>query len=421
MRKKLKTETKVTLREYKKMTKSFPYKLWKRLIIVSVIITAICSLAFIPPDPVSIFDFLLMDGIFIVCAALIIKTIDVILQKHNYKKFFQINHDNVDYKISFYDDYFQKESINEIHKIKYNGIKKIKETDDNFYLLLNNRIIIIILKQNCTNELLEFIKNICIKNNLGNNSYKNIKEYLNKDSSSYRKIKKNLIALFILTILSPYIGSGIVLLLEVKTDVQNNLFTNFTDNMWVMFLFLPIPILSIILGFIYRKKGVKCTKNIVGGFIIAILLITYGSFTFMFNFETNYSEISSYEKVIGIDDIPTKGKYIKTEWSTDYLINHITNYVMFTDSVEIRKFKSDIEKSNNWILKEEINSNLYIFIPNSLICQSKENCYYSVYIEEINSYNTIPEETDIYHIFAMAFNPKYSSLQIEDFEYIYKK
>lgn len=75
----------------------------------------------------------------------------------------------------------------------------------------------------------------------------------------------------ILTILCAIILVGIV-------SSTNGLFK---ENMWLFFLFTPIPISSIILGYIQKEKGRGCTKNIIVGFIITILLCIYGSFTFI--------------------------------------------------------------------------------------------------------------------------------------------
>ena len=53
-------------------------------------------------------------------------------------------------------------------------------------------------------------------------------------------------------------------------------------QMWVFYLFLPIPMASIAVGYILKKKGYKYKKNVISGIIMAILLCIYGSFTFLF-------------------------------------------------------------------------------------------------------------------------------------------
>ena len=56
----------------------------------------------------------------------------------------------------------------------------------------------------------------------------------------------------------------------------------FVENMWLFFLLTPIPITSIIFGFVLKSKGYKYKKNIIVGFIMTFFLCIYGLFAFMF-------------------------------------------------------------------------------------------------------------------------------------------
>ena len=56
----------------------------------------------------------------------------------------------------------------------------------------------------------------------------------------------------------------------------------FVENMWLFLLLTPIPIASIIFGFILKSKGYKYKKNIIVGFIMTFFLCIYGLFTFIF-------------------------------------------------------------------------------------------------------------------------------------------
>lgn len=55
----------------------------------------------------------------------------------------------------------------------------------------------------------------------------------------------------------------------------------FRDS-WIAYLFLPVPITSIVLGFILKKKHFYYKKNIVFGIISIITLCTFGSFFLIF-------------------------------------------------------------------------------------------------------------------------------------------
>ena len=54
------------------------------------------------------------------------------------------------------------------------------------------------------------------------------------------------------------------------------------DNMWVYYLFTPIPIASFCAGLIFRKKGYPYKKNLIAGIIVTLLLCVYGSYPFIF-------------------------------------------------------------------------------------------------------------------------------------------
>lgn len=83
------------------------------------------------------------------------------------------------------------------------------------------------------------------------------------------------IILFIASLLSML---GALSLVRAVSKMNNS----FNENMWMFFLFTPIPITSVVFGFILKAKGYKHKKNIIVGIIMTFLLCIYGSFAFMF-------------------------------------------------------------------------------------------------------------------------------------------
>ena len=103
--------------------------------------------------------------------------------------------------------------------------------------------------------------------------YKNLSRIIEPPvSNKWRTIS---IILFVASLLS-IMGS---LALVGAVSNANGLFV---ENMWLFFLLTPIPIASIIFGFVLKSKGYKYKKNIIVGFIMTFFLCIYGSFTFMF-------------------------------------------------------------------------------------------------------------------------------------------
>ena len=56
----------------------------------------------------------------------------------------------------------------------------------------------------------------------------------------------------------------------------------FTENMWIFYLWVPVPLASTIYGFVMSTKDYSFKKNIIAGLIMIALLCIYGSFSFMF-------------------------------------------------------------------------------------------------------------------------------------------
>ena len=91
-------------------------------------------------------------------------------------------------------------------------------------------------------------------------------------SNKWRTISTTLFVASLLSIM------GALALVEAVSNA-NGLFV---ENMWLFFLLTPIPIASIIFGFVLKSKGYKYKKNIIVGFIMTFFLCIYGLFTFMF-------------------------------------------------------------------------------------------------------------------------------------------
>ena len=138
----------------------------------------------------------------------------------------------------------------------------------------------------------------------------------------YEKVKIGLIVLFVLTIISIWASMFLILLTPQKENVPLPLTFNYT---YVAYYLLPIPVLSIILGIIYRIKGLKCTKNIIAGIIVTGIILLEGSVSFLINDEIDYKNITTYRDAIGIT-LPSQGKYYKINWDESYLLNHKSNY-----------------------------------------------------------------------------------------------
>jgi hypothetical protein len=338
----------------------------------------------------------------------------------NYKK---LNNDYLNdghyINIDFYEKYFiiQGET-NNIYNINYKDIDKCIETDTRFYLENKDLdLIVIIQKDECSLKLINFIRSRFsnIINCLGDcEEFTGVKEY---DHPSF--IKNGMLILFIFNILSLL---GVLLTFLLVNTISPKVGFNFIKNMWVCFIWLPIPIISTVLGYKYHDAGFKCTKNIISGFIIGFILIALGSLCFIPSFEEDYKEIDNYKEIISIDlpkdgilEVENWGKYFENDKSNYKIIN--INYSK-NDKNSIKKLDKNIKNSDKWILSTSMKSYLKILQPTEF--KSNKNLYYSIYNKTTNQYNVLPDEYGKYEIYAMKYDISSKKMVIHNFNYNYK-
>ncbi len=143
-------------------------------------------------------------------------------------------------------------------KVYFSDIEQIRQVGD--YILFQASGLLFILKK----ELL--------KENSAFYAFMHKNPLKTKNVAPMDRWRIASIVLFIASFLSIY--GALVLVNSVPGDML--------QNMWMFFLLTPVPISSIVLGFILKAKGYKYKKNIIAGFIMTFFLCVYGCFTFIF-------------------------------------------------------------------------------------------------------------------------------------------
>lgn len=87
--------------------------------------------------------------------------------------------------------------------------------------------------------------------------------------------------LFILSVCSIFLGLVIVGVSANNAPIPEDPYS-MIENMWKMLLITPIPLCSMIFGIVLTIKHFKCKRNIIGGAVMTILLVVFGSFSFIF-------------------------------------------------------------------------------------------------------------------------------------------
>lgn len=220
--------------------------------------------------------------------------------------------------------------------------------------------------------------------------------------------------LFILTLASIFFGL-------ITSSILSYNKIDFTSTSWAFWLWLPVPILSIILGYKYKKNGLKVKKNIISGYIIGILLLIYGSFWLMFpSSASSYNILYKYKNIIS-DNLPKKGNLqIVNLNSSNSEIGKYTLYVAMYKKDDAKDFYNSVKKSDNWVLDSELKSNLKIFVPVNIIQKSSSEVYYSIYNKTLDEYNKLPVNSGDYQIFTMIYDSSKKILEVHKFMYKYK-
>jgi len=397
----------VSFNDYKNLRKNFPFVFKKAFLIYVILITVFCLLALIPPDPYSFKDFIEVFSYLLIIGIMFFGIIDILLLKTRYLKW--LRNSGGKYNLCFYEDYIEKNSATINQTFKYEKIKRIFNRKFYLYLLLDDNQILYIKKRDDNNNLINYITSTV---NLKND---NIIKKKYSTENNYNKVELFMNILFIVSFVSLWL-----VLYLINFNIKKAGLTGFLAyEKWnIALFFLPIPILSIILGFVFQKKGYKTLKNIILGFVITFIFVTFGSFWIVSNsykIELREDEIKEFERIIGFK-IPRQNVHFKVNWDTSFLDNHSTSYISFTDKTIAKAFYQQVENNEKWIEEKKLDLNLKSLIPETLECTSiNDSCYYLTFIREDSLYNFAPLDSGLYHLYIMNYNPLTNTLQIESF------
>ena len=195
-----------------------------------------------------------------------------------------------------------------------------------------------------------------------------------------------------------------------------------TENMWVFFLFTPIPIASVLFGFYLKKKGYKYKSNVIVGFIMAAFLCIYGSFSFIFANVYSHSDepILKMEELLNID-IPMHSR-INTQDLTKGTQSMPRGYVYTTSDIyfedaAVEEFEKNIPMDTKWIAN----------IPNDMVgitsyyCDVYAGDYYIIYNKDTKEFNKLPSEGGTYMFINVLYNKERNAMKLVEYEIEYTK
>ena len=187
--------------------------------------------------------------------------------------------------------------------------------------------------------------------------------------------------LFWTTLISPIVSFSIASMIG-----EANIFgvAGIIRYSWVMLLFIPIGILSILIGFKLKNSTQKYKKNFVVSFICLPLLIIFGSYRFIFNSVVSYdvNEISIIEEKINFE-IPRDIKV-----ATNKLDLYDISYLKILNSESKDMFEQEVE--NNQLWQKELQPEIKSLLPLNIQYESEIFEYFVFFNITSNEYNIPP-------------------------------
>lgn len=300
--------------------------------------------------------------------------------------------------VKFFQDFFGIESTSDNtdskSTIRYSDIKKVINAEKCILIYYGNTVVPIEKHQPDTNyDLILKLLNVSS----------------DKRASQNSKIKALLLTMFVLSLLS-ILMALITVAISVSLSPLPEFPLNMPEYMWVFFIFIPLPLASAVLGFVFLAKNYKCKKNIIAGIIMCTLLAIYGSFTFIFADRVlhDFEYVHELEQTVSID-LPDSG-YISRTTNTDSTINSFA-MIKFDDANEIFDIVSNDKRFANDMSAIPAN-----FIDLYYTAITSGYHYFMIFDVTSNKANVIPDSQSEEHRFIfIAYNIDTNILCVLDF------
>lgn len=189
------------------------------------------------------------------------------------------------------------------------------------------------------------------------------------------------------------------------------------ESMWVFFLPAPIPIASIVVGFILKRKGYRYKKNVIVGIIMTALLCVYGSFPFLFSdlYDHTAEPVLRAEALLETD-LPEPIR-INTMDMTQGTQSDQRCYMyyqsdVYLDAAGSEEFEKIISEDQRWLTT----------VPNDLVGILPMQAAYAVCDRvlicnlDTGLYNTLPEESGTYRFLCVLFYTNEDRLEIIEYD-----
>lgn len=198
--------------------------------------------------------------------------------------------------------------------------------------------------------------------------------------------------IFVLTLLSPIISFSLVCLIG-EADIFG--VAGIIRYSWIMWTFIPIGIVSLILGVKYIKGDPLYKKNLIIALVCLPLILLFGAYRFIF---TNVSVSYDVEHIYAVEekgklDLPNQIKV-----ATNSFDSYNLSYVKLVDEEEIISFEYKISANKHW--EKELIADIEVLLPLDVQYEIWAFDYYLYYNLSTDKYNECPPDGEWECIFV---------------------
>ena len=222
------------------------------------------------------------------------------------------------------------------------------------------------------------------------------------------------IVLFVLSIASVYFG-------VMGMALATNPLRPSLSGLWTCFLFLPLPVASLVFGIVAKARGYRFRKNWIVSFIMIPVLCLLGLLSFAAG-----PYVDPMEKAEGVlqmelprlesASISYKGNGLVLGQGTLFYEGEIE----FSPHA-VKAFEEALAKDPRFVseLSTELFSLRVSMSPEILLYSGAE--FYSLYNADTGEYNTLPTEAGTYRFTFVMYDADRAWLYLGEYEYTYEK
>ena len=219
------------------------------------------------------------------------------------------------------------------------------------------------------------------------------------------KYEKELIRLrnilFILSVCSIFLGLVIVGVSANNAPIPEDPYS-MIENMWKMLLIIPIPLCSMIFGIVLTIKHFKCKRNIIGGTVMTILLVVFGSFSFTFGKPShNMTDLNNIATSLNIS-FPDEGYVSISNEVSKTNENQTINTTIYARFNNKNDMIACITSNENW--KDNIDFIPANTVPVTYTTLTANSDYYLVYNVTKKEYNNISNSNEKNEFWYLSYS-----------------